>query len=183
MKVDISYPKIGKETVKIKTEYSDLWNMPQTFAYIILPILKKYRALYNKKNSHVGYPMIFIDDWKKIECMTEEQEKELIKRWTDILDKMIYSFTAVLSNHGWDGPLFQVMLAEVDATLKPHKKRLKQLQKQEHDKENYESDEWSLRMELSAPVYEKYHPLLEEHAKKVDEGLMLFAQYYKHLCL
>ncbi|OUW76119.1 MAG: hypothetical protein CBD74_13380 [Saprospirales bacterium TMED214] len=67
-----------KQSIKINIDTWDTWNMDETLAHIILPMLKQL-----KKSKH-SYP--------------SELENEA--QWDDIITKMIFSFNSKL--HDWE---------------------------------------------------------------------------------
>jgi len=115
MKVTIGkYPKKSdkERKVSIRIDPWDTWSMDSTLALIVVPMLKQLRATKH------GTPMdAFEEEWHQItqskEFFAEKKsgplhkkakrlEKEGLKRWDDILGKMIWSFEQ--ANKHWDNP-------------------------------------------------------------------------------
>ena len=72
------YDKFCNRTVKIKLHHYDHWNLDGTLALIIAPALKQLKA-----NCH-GYPAPLYNE--------NDLEGSAIRKWEEILDKMIWSF-------------------------------------------------------------------------------------------
>ena len=119
MKVLIGdYPEDGSERqIEVEIHNQDIWNLDFTLANIILPALIKFRSNLN------SYPGEF----------AEVQEDGVdgsvgggIKKWEEILDHMIWSFTCVVTdddyyhyyeNHGKSWVGYTEHLAKVDEGL------------------------------------------------------------------
>ncbi len=69
---------------------SDLWNLDYAIAKKVLPMLKAYR-----KMDRVGTPIDVFDEPYK-ETYSDDDSNKAIKKWNEILDKMIYAFTYIL---------------------------------------------------------------------------------------
>lgn len=106
MKVKIgNYPKTGQRKVKVKIHSYDLWNMDNTVALIVLPLLK---AL---KEAKQGIPSVdYVDvpeDIRKIveteQFKTEhpnsvyETAAHCKEFWNYVLDEIIWSFECIVN--------------------------------------------------------------------------------------
>lgn len=80
---------------KIKIYIEDLWSGDHTLSLVILPFLKKFKRHYKKNYDYQGYPISLVQDPEN--CTPEIQQKEFLQ-WLDILDKMIFSFQAIVNN-------------------------------------------------------------------------------------
>lgn len=105
MKVKIGpYPKKGsRRKVKIQIERFDTYSLDHTLAYIIYP------ALLQLKNSKHGVPNDFVmdiggGDWEDQNSFDFYREshsdvfEQASKRWDEVLDKMIWSFSQLISD-------------------------------------------------------------------------------------
>lgn len=185
MKVSIQYDKNGIPKSSVKIEDKDLWSGDVTLAKIIYPFLKKYRNLYKGNNPMCGYPASFAPNPHLPEG---PDNPDRFDEWLICLDKMIYSFGWIANQRDWDGPEVKNLHKECDILLKPYRKELKKLAKQ--DKERFaalESDgalnslEWDRRSELLGLIYKKYFPLFGAHRAKIQEGIDLFAKHFGSL--
>lgn len=191
MKVSIQYDKNGKSKVDVKIEGRDLWSGDVTLAQVIYPFLKKYRNLYKGKNPMRGYPASFPSGSGSLDTIVrshDSNDSEGLNKWLECLDKMVYSFGWIAKGKDWDGPEMENMLKESVIVLKPYRKELKKLAKQ--DKERFaalkgsgalSSLKWDRESELMQPIYEKYFPLFDAHHAKVQEGIDLFAKHFGSL--
>ena len=188
MKVLIEYPKKGKDIVKVSSTWMDLMDMDQTIARLLYPLFKKYRANYNKKKPWGGFPTCMAEGICDPYEMSPEDEAKCLQKWLSIVDKVVYSFKA-LSDHDidWDGPSQKEMskeCAKLRSTSQAEKRmklaRLREFEEQETypGKPSYRSYEMEERIEICRPIYDKYQPIFDEHKKRVQEGLDLFAKYF-----
>lgn len=176
MKVNIgNWPKNhGPRKVSVKIESFDTWNLDGTLAKIIYPALLQLKATKH------GIPSEFGDvggekhlDQQSFDFYEETYDwafEESVKRWNEVLDKMIWSFQ---------------QLAEVDYDSKYH-----------HGKGEYEFVETNKlypnpitgKMEKTFQMVDKNpnehwydyvgHQL---HEQRIQEGLELFGKYYRNL--
>lgn len=188
MKALIEYPRKRKDKVKVSVNWMDLMDMDQTIARVLYPLFKKYRANYNRKRPVGGFPTSMAEGICDSYEMTPEQEAQCLEKWLLILDKIVYSFKALSDDSiDWDGPAQKEMVKECIKLKRTHqsKKRMKLARVrdiEEHlahpGKPAYRSYEMEEGMEICSPIYEKYQPIFDEHKKRVQEGLDLFAKYY-----
>jgi hypothetical protein len=185
MKVSIKYSKNHRDKTNVTIESRDLWNGDVTLAKVIYPFLKKYRNLYNGKNSMCSYPMAFAPETCKPEG---PDNQDRFDEWIICLDKMIYAFGWIAKNHNWDGPECKNFNKACAKALKPYKKELKKLAAQDIErfkelKPNgaLNSLEWDKKSEILQPIYAIYFKKFKEHHNKIQEGIDLFARYYGSL--
>ena len=96
MKVEMGpYPEVGEQKVSVHIDPYDTWNMDETLAHIILPMLKQL-----KETKH-GYPS----------DLTEE-------KWDEILDKMIFSFQSKLED--WNDQFYGPWIEDKSKSLGGH---------------------------------------------------------------
>jgi hypothetical protein len=94
MKVDIGkYPDIGEDrTVDVHIDEYDVWNMDQTLAQIITPMLKMLREVKQGAGSvdDVDVP----EDLRRPVDVVDvhETDDNWFNRWNYVLDQMIWSF-------------------------------------------------------------------------------------------
>ena len=107
MKINIGEPKKDKSAATIHIDNFDCWSLDYTLARIIHP------ALIRLKETKHGYPELWEDgmvthhNWDRqlhFDFIDEDIENEyLIKKWNDILDKMIYSFSIIVDEDKFYG--------------------------------------------------------------------------------
>jgi hypothetical protein len=187
MKVSIEYTKDGKDKVSISIEGGDLWDGDVTLARIIFPFLKKYRKLYERKHGTIGYPAAFAPDPFKPEG---PDNPDRFQDWLICLEKLIYSFEWIAKHKDSDGPAAKEYYKERAKLLKPYRKELKRLSieddkrfKEAKPHTALESLAWNRRSEITEPLLLEYIKKFEEHRKKLQEGIDLFAKYFRHLWL
>ncbi len=185
MKVSIEYSKNSKDKVSVKVEGRDLWNGDVTLARIIYPFLKKYRNLYNGKNPMTGYPATFGPDPLKPEG---PDNPDRFNEWLLCLDKMVYSFGWIAKHGDWNGLEVENYYKEYTQVLKPYRKELKKLEILDKQRfaglkphESLNSLAWDRQSEILGPIFEKYHNKFEEHRKRIQEGIDLFAKHFGSL--
>lgn len=176
MKVKIN--KWGKTTnrrkIDIQIDSWDTWNMDSTLAMIIYPMLLQL------KENHHGVPNDFADvggaDYEPQECFDfykdthHELSNQKMKSWADTLDKMIWSFQ-------------QIAYGDYDS-------------KYHHGKAEY--DYIKSDKQYPNPVTGKLEPTYQmldknpdehwydhvghmKHEERIQEGIDLFAKYYRNL--
>ena len=176
MKANIGrYLKNGKQKVDIKIEPHDTYSLDRTLALIILPML-----IQLKETQH-GIPSEFAmvggedyTDQQSFDFYTDSQremfEQEGVKRWNDILDKMIWSFEQIVTDN------YESQYHYGEAVMgweKTGEKLLNPLTNKYE--EMYEM--------IDKNPNEHYLDIvgLQEHEKRIQEGLELFGKYYRHL--
>lgn len=189
MKVLIEYPKKGPDTVKVSVNWMDLMDMDQTIARLLYPLFKKYRANYNKKRPIGGFPSSMAEGiCDEPFAMSDEQEAACLEKWLSIVDKVLYSFKALADNKiDWDGPLHSDMIKECIKLKRTYQAKkiiklaqLRDIEEREANpgKPGYRSYEFEEENEICRPIYDAYQPLFDEHRKRVQEGLDLFAKHF-----
>lgn len=104
------YKKKKDRKIKIRIDPWDTWSMDHTLALIIIPLLKQL-----KDTSH-GYPADLVrvggeeyEDQRSFDFYTEtlkEYKNYGADCWTDILNKMIWSFEQI-ANDTWEDLFFK----------------------------------------------------------------------------
>lgn len=105
MKVKIGkYKKNGKRKVDVRIDPSDTFNMDETLAYIILPMLKQIKE-GKVSASHIDFedapadlhpgPEWICDNYSGVDGTDEH----FFERWNWALDEMIYAFDSIIT--GW----------------------------------------------------------------------------------
>lgn len=188
MKVLIEYPKKGNDTVKVSVHWMDLMDMDKTIARVLYPLFKKYRENYNKKKPIGGFPSSMAEGICELHAMSDEHEAACLEKWLSILDKILYAFKGLANNKiGWDGPRHSDMIKECIKLQRTDqaKKRIKLARlrditerKANPGKSAYRSYEMEEKNEICRPIYDTYQPLFDEHKKRVQEGLDLFAKHF-----
>lgn len=100
MKVRLGKPGRKNKANNVTIDNFDVWSLDHTLSTIIHP------ALIRLKETKHGYPELWEDGMcyhhnytrqLHFDFIDEEVETEyLIKKWNDILDKMIYSFGSII---------------------------------------------------------------------------------------
>ena len=180
MKVDISYNKKSKDTVKVSVEGHDLWNTDVTLARVIYPVLKKYRKFHDKEQ--VGFPMDFSQDPTKPEGPDNCDRYE---DWTACLDAMVYSFEWIAKHKDWDGPAAALCYKECAKLLAAQKNEIKKLRALDKLQNGQDSKKDAMALlgtqrsiEIMSPAFDALRPEAEKHRQKIQNGLDLFAKYF-----
>ena len=145
-----------KIKMKIKIHDYDIWSMDYTLSFIILPMLKKLKEVQH------GCPHIDDEDvpeginLRSTEAPPKEHEWDtddnFCKRWDWILDEMIWAFEQLVDD-------------ENDSKFFDHSEGL--------DK--------GLSFQESINKLKIDRVGLENHHKRIDNGLRLFGRYYRAL--
>jgi hypothetical protein len=168
------FVKLGNPSRKNKAETIiiddfDVWNLDHTLALIIVPALK---VLKKKKQ---GAPFVKNEDVPKHLRATDEEmkindagggdtDKHYFDRWDWVLDEMIWAFQQKLED--WEESYYS---GETDVNW------IKIKEKDEEGEDMYEM--------VNGPnhTFEVDMEGTKKHQKRIDEGIMLFAKYYKGL--
>lgn len=175
MKVNMSkYLKIGNRKVDITIDNYDTWNLDHTLALIILP------ALIQLKETKKGVPHDFAEvggeeynSQESFDFYKEDVDQlfnQKIKEWDEVLDKMIWSFQQIALEDYDDQ--YHHGKAEYD-WVKSNKKFPNPI---------------SGKMEATFQMVDKNpgahwydHVGHQLHEDRIQEGLDLFAKYYRNL--
>jgi hypothetical protein len=176
MKVNIgSYSKRRSiRKVKIEIEQFDTWSLDHTLALIIYP------ALLQLKDTKQGVPSEFAEvggeeytDQTSFDFYTDtcaESRDEGIKRWDEILDKMIWSF--------------QQLVGDDYSSAYHHGEAKYEFVKTDKTFPNPVSGkvEKTFRLLDTNPEDHWYdHEGHSLHEERIQEGLMLFGKHYRSL--
>jgi hypothetical protein len=104
MKVNIgSFPKVGNtQKVDVHIDYFDTWNSDVTLAYIIYPMLCQLKE--GKQGLPTDFAFVGGEDHSLQTCFDFYSESyadsfdEQVKLWNTILEKMIWSFSQIVTN-------------------------------------------------------------------------------------
>ena len=145
-----------RRTEIIKIDPYDVWGMDSTLSLIVVPMLKKLKAVKH------GAPSVDLADVPKHLHPTKAQQKKFkdsgdtdplfFKRFDWILDEMIWAHEQIISDDG-DGQFYDHSLAN-----DPKDDINKQIRKIKVDRRGLDA----------------YH-------KRIDNGLRLFGKYYRNL--
>lgn len=169
-----NYHKFRSRKIDVQIESFDTWNFDTTLALIIYP------ALIQLKTTKHGIPNEFAevggaeyDSQSSFDFYTEshtESFNEGLKRWDEVLDKMIWSFE-------------QLALRDYD-------------DKYHHGKNSYDwiKSDKKFHNPISNKLEDTYQMIDKdpeghfydsegyiEHEKRIQEGLDLFGKYYRSL--
>lgn len=175
MKVKLSkYPKVKDRKINIQIDKWDTWNLDHTLALIILP------ALIQLKDTKHGIPSDFAnvggDNGSSQECFDFYRDthndafNEACKQWDEVLDKMIWSFQQIAlddyDNKYHHGKMEMDWVKTPDEMVNPLtgiKGHLFQMV------DKNPTQHW----------YDHVGHVL--HEERIQEGLDLFAKYYRSL--
>jgi hypothetical protein len=176
MKINIGkYPKKGNNRkIDIKIEQFDTYSMDHTLALIILPMLLQLKA--TKHGVPHEFSEVGGEDYNSQECFDFYREdypemfNKKILEWDNVLDKMIWSFQ---------------QLAIEDYESKYHHGKMEF----EWEKNNTKMlNPVTGKMETTFKMIDKNpdehwfdYEGLELHNKRIQEGIDLFAKYYRNL--
>ena len=106
MKIRLGKPGRKNRANDVHIDDFDVWSLDHTLSTIIHPALVRLKEIKH------GYPQLFEDGmvtphhWDRqlhFDFIDENVENEfLIKKWDDILDKMIYSFGKIMEDDYFD---------------------------------------------------------------------------------
>lgn len=164
MEINIGpYPNItGPRDIKIKIDKYDTWSLDHTLALIIYP------ALLQLKDNMPGIPADFTEDldfsnqysfdfYNETE-LENNRFQQRVDKWNETLDKMIWAFREIAED-----------------TYE---------EKYQHGEPDYEmidnNDGTSGLEQRNKDAWTDYNGI-KAHEEKIDEGLMLFAKYFRNL--
>ena len=145
---------IRKNKGKWEFGYKDTYSLDDSLSPIIAAGVRKFKDVLeerNNRNACIGIPHSV--------CNGGEVDDDSVKKWFDILDKIVYAF----ENKEPDSEGFDF---ELDRTF----------EKIEGTKLN--------RMNINCSdddAWDRYIEALKEHRAKVQEGVDLFAKHFKDL--
>jgi hypothetical protein len=157
-----------KRKVKVRIDKHDTWNMGETLAYIILPMLKQLKATKH------GSPHVDDEDvpeeLRSTSAPPKENEYDIDanhhKRWDWVLDEMIWAFEQLHPDNDWEE---QYRKGNIDIKFVPCEwdndgnPILYQMEKGPND--TYKCDYEGIR----------------KHEERIRRGTMLFGKYYQAL--
>ena len=177
MKINLSkYPKgNGKRKIDVQIDPFDTWGLDHTLATIILP------ALIQLKNTNHGVPSGFTDrvggdfDNNLVFDFIKEDDTEVFDQlcdsWDEVLDKMIWSFLQLSIEDDYDNKYHHGKIetdwVESDYTY---------------------TDPITGKIEKTYQMVDKNpdghwydHIGIQEHEKRIQEGLELFGKHFRDL--
>jgi hypothetical protein len=169
-----------KNRVKIKIESHDTYNMDVTLTLIILPMLKQ---LKEQKN---GAPIVDDEDvpeeLKSTSAPPKEHEYDVddnhFKRWDYVIDEMIWAFEHLIDNE-WENKFYPSRQGDFKITSVPMAKD----ENGEWVEVDDEDDAEVYRMDGFGDNENQKIDIdgLKAMHKKIDNGLFMFAKYYRSL--
>jgi hypothetical protein len=174
MKVNIGkYPKHTERRVNVEIERHDTYSFDHTLALIILP------ALLQLRETQHGVPTEFAtvggedyDDQDSFDFYKDTQKESFdlaIQRWTEVLDKMIWSFQQIVYGD-WEDKYYHGKAKYDTVPSDPFMNPLTGKTENTYTMVDTNPDEHWTDFEG-----------MREHEKRIQEGLELFGKYYKHL--
>lgn len=172
MKVHIGkYPKSDdkKRKVNIRIDKWDTWSMDHTLALIILPMLKQLKDTKHGSPGNLPefqqtdnqYPQICFDFYAEGNDAAWDAGH---RHWTEIMDKMIWSFEQVLDDD-WEDQ-YWIVRPEIDWD--------DAASKEGENEKGWKEIKWRVDGECD------WKGRLE-HEHRIAEGLELFGKYYQAL--
>jgi len=134
----------------------DMWDLDHSLSPIIAAGLKKFKEVVTSEDNCTGIPGSFLPEWEH----TDEDCEVALKEWYSVLDKMIYAFDSE-SPEVPDG-VFNDLLECLTPVEGTEYSEIKNLVKDQ-------------------TLYDKYREEDDEHHRRVQEGLDLFAKHYHDL--
>jgi hypothetical protein len=162
----------NERKVSIKLDGYDTWNMNETLARIVVPMLKQLRE------SKQGAPNVDFKDVPKTLHPTPEEkahydstyeiDNKFFQRWEYVLDEMIFAFEAQYND--WESKYYS---GEVDFKSIPI----------DHDGNQVSEDEATMYRIEDGPnhTFGIDYKGIKKEQKRIDNGLKLFAKYYNNL--
>jgi len=149
----------NKRKVKIKIHDYDTWNMNDTMAMIILPMLIQF-----KQNSQ-GAPFVDDEDVPEEIRSTNAPPKENdydtddfhFDRWNWVLDERIWTFEQLHPDTDWEEQ-YWIVSPEIDFKKQSDDTEKVEFKRGQHDQEGY-----------------------KKHNERINNGLRLFGKYYRGL--
>ena len=175
MKVNIGkYPRRGHQKVKVEIERHDTWNMAETLALIVYPMLLKLKA--EKHGVPTDFSEVGGEDYhnqKSFDFYAATQDwafDEKCKEWDVVLDKMIWSFSQLIDDE-WESKYHhgkhETEWVECDKLMK--NPLTGKMEKMWQMKDKNPGGHW----------YDNEGHAL--HLARIQEGLELFGKYYQNL--
>lgn len=157
---------VPKRKIKVHIDPWDTWNMDETLAHIIVPMLK-----HLKQTKH-GAPHVDDKDVPKNLRSTNAKLKESewdtdefhFQRWDYVIDEMIFAFESI-ANKNWEDKFYS---GESDLQWKI-------INPEEPDEEKQISEM------IRGPNYKFDKKGYQAYNKRIDNGLKLFGKYYRNL--
>lgn len=162
---------IGKRKIDIRIDYYDTWNMDETLAMIILPMLKQLR------DTKHGAPHVDDEDVPDELKSTSAPEKDHewgvddnhFKRWDYVLGEMIFAFENIV-NYDWEEQFHSgthdIKMTPVDS----------------NNNEVSEDEATLFRMDKGPNDTHKFdREGYMKYSERIDNGTRLFGKYYRSL--
>lgn len=165
MKVNLGkYPKNSERRIDVRIENHDTWNLDHTLSLIILPALLQLKATKHGvpsdfantggDNTDTQYSFDFYSE------TADEAFNEKVKQWDTVLDKMIWSFQQLSVAPDYEEKYFH---GKSDISFAP-------------------SGNGNYTLVDKNPGNHWYdHVGHTLHEKRIQEGIDLFAKYYRAL--
>lgn len=140
-----------KRGIYTKFKDNELWDLDLTIAQFVLPRLIQF------KKTTKGYPgRLIVDDNIDLSSISDSEDDKYVTLWNNILDKMIWSFEQIVTNSE-EPQLPDEAVQRVDM---------------KDGIWNYEIDE---------QVKQKFWDDTQAYNNRIQEGLRLFAEYFRDL--
>ena len=155
----------SERTIKVRIDDYDTWNMDNTLAHIILPMLKRLKETKHGSQwvddedlpSHMRHTFSKgPDDW-------ETDDRWVHYKWEWVLNEMIWAFEQELDDD-WEDKFRHGHAVYEDTLFDENGNEYQQLQ-----------------IKQTNPDYWVDYEGLKEYNKRIDNGFRLFGKYYRGL--
>jgi len=161
MKLCVWVESKRKRNVKIQIDRYDTWNMNDTLALIILPMLKQLKATKH------GAPFVEPDDVpKNLRPKVKPSDdngyvdETHFQRWDWVLDEMIWAFEQMQPDNDWEA---QYHSGEIDIVWIDSENGMSEMTRGPKD-----THKWDKKGYM-------------KHQKRINNGTMLFGKYFQNL--
>lgn len=172
--------KKKEQTVRVKIDRYDSWSADSTLAYIILPVLKQL-----KKDKH-GSPFVDLTDVPANLHPPKgfkpgpnyDTDKNFHKRWTWVLNEMIWAFTQINTDWGdkYRKGKIDLRWVPIDAKGKVLGKPIKLEDKSKHKDVAF----WRMA-KGPKDTYKVDRKGMKIHMDRIVRGTTFFGKYYQAL--
>ena len=174
------YPEGDEEReIEVVIDRYDTWNMDDTLAHIILPMLKQL-----KENKH-GAPWVDVDDVPKSLRPSDKEVDEyyfggmtdpnFFRRWDYVMGEMIFAFESKFNE--WEDKYHTYTPGEINLEFEPEgPAQLRLFPDEDGNTEDYEY--YSLKSSNNRSFDREGY---QQEADRIQNGFRLFGKYYQSL--
>jgi hypothetical protein len=159
-----------ERNIKIRIDKYDTWNMDNTLALIILPMLKQL------KSTKHGSPLVDDEDVPEHMRHGGDDDNWVHYKWEWVLNEMIWAFEQEL-NDSWEEQFYHGKPEYIYTKVNPKGEYVETPNFINED--DMESD-W-MKMEQVNPNYWVDREGIKEYNDRINNGFRLFGKYYRGL--